>query len=342
VGLWDPASRPILKRFGLPVPEITDITRLPDVELVPKDIGTGAIVALACKGIQDSCLSGGRSSATFKDVGNWKLEDEPYTVATQTIEAVNNKFTITRIGDLAHTFVLKVGLEGPTDLDELFDSISMTIGCMNIVKIDLRLNNAMAKTYGLWPSKNNDAPREPGQKWIAVIPIMYRQTAAHDKCVIPIVSLYWNEIALELCNVTHKYKNAQYVIDVDYIANDGHPKKPNPSTSATAGKHADSSTTATEWDRPVSDEWPADKSDSAKDGVPTDRLDVFLKIKDAVNVFNFTQYQTIKEIVHPQDGLKTMKVNLSSLSHPTSGFIVIASPNDPDYKNRGYVPIYGF
>lgn len=217
-GAYDPSAYSLFKRFGIPIPDTINASNLlPNVSLYVKGRNANAAImvlsmrrpedgdlAMQCKGIK--ILNG-----AFPDI-----PDSLYSVATRTLEMTSdNKVIIARSGDLAHTFVLKVELEGPTDLSTLFESVSLAIGGREFVDIDLSTNIALAKAYDLWPSKINDSPKQAGQKWVATIPIVFRETTAHTKVVQPMVALCWHDCVVELHRIANK--DAKFALDVDYV-----------------------------------------------------------------------------------------------------------------------------
>lgn len=179
----------------------------------------GALMLLTSKGSDDDDILTDLRCKSYKTFGKVlpKMSDAHYIVSTKTLQADKGySFIIPRSSDYAHTYVLKVSLQGPTDLDALFDSLSLMMGGSNFLEIDLRLNNVLARAYGLWPSKTNDSKIGINQKWVATIPIMLRETAAYTKVVNPLrLLLYSPHDIIELHNVTNK--SAQFALDVDFV-----------------------------------------------------------------------------------------------------------------------------
>lgn len=355
----------LFKKFNIPVPDLSQILApMPDVSLCEKGGQAGGMITLLLKGAQDLYwVLGCKSWATFGKA----LPDMPdcfYAASTQTLQEKEGKFLISRIGDMAHTFVLKVELEGPADLDTLFQSVSMSTGEFQFVDIDLQTNNALAKAYGLWPGKNNDAPRQEGQRWVATIPIVFRETTAYTKIVKPLVAVYYYETEVKLNMIMNK--NAKFVLDVDYVyldhaartwlANDGNSEAKKPDEPAPAS-------CPDAWDTKPKDEWDkreaTDDACEVKSKTDTDKLlretcpDVptYREVIPTGTLpkhplsgkrsFFVTQYQTTHAFLTPGLG-KTRRFSLRT-NHPTCGWLITLSPEDPAIKQtKGCVaPILG-
>lgn len=456
-GVYDPTARLLYKRHNIAVPEMGEI-ELPPVSLFTKGAGsTGAMTCLMIKGTQDTHWVDGCKS--FKTFGGAfpGIPDTFYAVCTQTLDMdeAKKEFTIPRLGDLAHTFVLKVELEGPADLDSLFETMELSVGGYMFVAIDLHLNNVLARAQGLWPSKTNDAKRIKGQKWVATIPFMIRETSAYTKVVSPTIALMYHETRVALKGMSKT--PAKYALDVDYVyldtesrrwmANDGRSAKQpakapdiaSPCACAQAGAPmsgaaimasaaaqavaAKAAAQAAQvaapkdqwackppecWDAapaPAPEPMPQTKiaTPQGAQGVPAavgaqaapsaqPGEDIILEAcevqgrggyvapcatRDAhaagasrgaysafkekgdmmdpprpVELINardhyvnpaafsadhtmiFTQYSTVREYL-PQEGSRRRHINLGDMSHPTSGFIITATPDDPDAKQCG-------
>lgn len=195
---------------------------LPDVALVEKwtESGAGVLgVALRCE--DDWILRGRCSGAAFPGISGKRMPDGVYTTITLTRRCLEDfVFTVIREGDMAHTFVFKAELVGPADLDALFDHFDLSTDGNVRVSVDLALNNALARAHGLWPSKNNEGPRRPDQKWVATIPLMTRETTAHNKAFLPLLPMHGTDKAPQVVKVQLfgvRDAGMHCALDVDYV-----------------------------------------------------------------------------------------------------------------------------
>lgn len=383
-GAYESACYALFKKFGLPVPDLTTAITTPDLSLQIKgNCTSGAMLMLCIKGVQDQYWATGCKCVKTFGGAFPEMPDGFYSVATQTLMPdKKGVFTIARMGDLAHTFVLKAELVGPVDLDTLFQSVSLSTGGSQFVEIDLQTNNALAKAYGLWPSKNNDSPKKPNQKWVAVIPIVIRETTAYTKIVKPMVALCWHESRIELHGIK---EHVEYALDVDYIymdraarawiAQGRDPKDQKEEETKSKDKAKDQEKEKDSWDCRPQEDW-SDDDKLSKDipmvpEIVTDTKQKLTKspptpfipksespIRQCSSVtaarnplagsysghnFFFTQYQTVREFLSAGNG-KTRRISLGSvMHHPTSGFIITLSPEEPAIKQPGLnaAPILG-
>lgn len=372
-GRYEAHAHSLYKRFGIPIPDVPISTvSLPSLPLhIKGSASAGALTVLAAKGGQDAYwVTGCKAVKTFGGIFP-DMPDGFYAVATQTLQMEAGKFKIGRLGDLAHTFVLKVELDGPVDLDTLFESVSVTTGGNTSVEIDLQTNNALAKAFGLWPGKNNDAPRQPGQKWVATIPLVVRETTAYTKIVMPMIAIHYHDTEVSLKRII--YVDAKYALDVDYVymdtasrrwitqkANLSPPEdvKHPPGSSGSkppmiGGRPPSISPKPAE--KPPMDAWdacipqadwsvweaasvaPADAvpvADQARPKQPEPCPPVATPpARSSGHELMFTQFQTRRVYLPPGCG-KTRHIRLE-MGHPTSGFMLTLAPEDPAVRRAG-------
>lgn len=135
----------------------------------------GAMTA-QCLQIRDGAAMRHRyGSSTFR-----YLQDGHYTektiqlpgVVTEESEKFNVKFDIPRVGDIAHTFVLRA-----ID-DEAFDDYVLSADRPKYHEsMTLKVNNILARAAG-WPVDNG------------VVPLMIRETVDFRQCYLPLLAVY--------------------------------------------------------------------------------------------------------------------------------------------------------
>jgi hypothetical protein len=353
-GPFDPTTYFLLKRLGLPIPDNFVLSHsLPRVPLQIKGTSShGSLVALTLVGAQDSYFTA-TSCRCAKTFGNAfpGMPDGRYITGTQTILlGSGNKFTVQRAGDMAHTFVMKVQLSGPTDLDTLFESMNMQVGPNITVEMDLQTNNALARAHGLWPSKNNDAQRQPKQSWVATIPIMMRETTAYTKLAKPLVALYYNECCFNIKNI--KNEHAVFALDVDYVyldtearrwmANRGCGRDPTTATTEEKTSAAEES-----WDAKAEWDSRADLKDDSSKKAAADDKSAALRTStgnplafsgETGHLFFVEQFQTRKEHLSLAHSGSSINIRLD-MSHPTSGMLITLSPEEMEMKQLFNAPI---
>ena len=331
-GQFEPASYAVLKRAGVDVQRFVEemFFEPPQTRLCLKNAGSlGAQCALALRDAQDvkiKQLSGDRCFAalTYQTAFGPGMPDSPYIECPITIPYVsrsggNVKFIITRIGDAGHTYVLKAELPANFDVANMCRSVSMFIGGSQVDSIDFATNIALVKAKGLWPKRNNTPHKN--SRWVATIPLMFSETSSYKRCAIPLIGLYNHEVCIELNGVAEG--DLDFVIDLDYVFFD------RPARAYIANGTVVEERPRVKDDvegKRIKDDWSAPQSwtDAVSTicGVSTE------KPEPKASMIN----QMVEQHQHQMDPL-TAKIRLN-MEHPTSGFIVMIKPNDPEMPEQ--------